>query len=108
MLCLALDHEETELLCQVCLKAANCWLSCDCPENEFASWSKRPGAPKLVEAVNQKIEDAPTKLLKAAGSIKRWCGTAEAESRPGKKRIESRYTRTTGSTSVFKFVFVML
>ena len=38
MLCLALDHEETELHC---LKAANGCLSCECPENEFASWSRK-------------------------------------------------------------------
>ena len=49
---LAVDHEETELHC---LKAANGCLSYDCPEIEFASWSRRPGAPKLVEAVIQKI-----------------------------------------------------
>ena len=34
MLFLALDHEGAE---QHCLKAANCCLSCDCLENEFAS-----------------------------------------------------------------------
>ena len=55
MLCLALDHMETGL---PCLKAANGCLSCDYPENEFASWSRRPGAPKLVEAVFQQIEEA--------------------------------------------------
>ena len=68
MLCLALDHEETELHC---LKAANGCLSFDCPKNEFASWSSRPGAPKLVEADIQKIDEAAAELLEADGSIKR-------------------------------------
>ena len=91
MLCLALDHEEAELHC---LKAANGCLSCDCSENEFTSWSRRPGAPKLVEAVIQKIEDAAAVLLEADGSIKRWCvGRVEAR----EKRTESIYTGTNGS-----------
>ena len=47
MPCLALDHEETELNC---LNAVSGCLSCDCPENEFDSWSRRPVAPKLVKA----------------------------------------------------------
>ena len=76
MFCLAFDHEETELHC---LKAANGRLSCDCSENEFTSWSRRPGAPKLVEAVIQKINEAATELLEADGSIKRGCvGRVEA------------------------------
>ena len=38
MLCLALDHEATELYC---LKAASGCLSCDCPYQELASWTRR-------------------------------------------------------------------
>ena len=71
-LCLALDHEETE---KHCLKAANSCPSCDCAETEFASWSRRPGYPKLVEAraaVIQKIEQAATELLTDQSSAGAW------------------------------------
>ena len=54
MLCLALDHEATELHC---LKAANGCLSCNCPYQECASWTRRAGAPKLVEEVIRIIEE---------------------------------------------------
>jgi hypothetical protein len=91
MMCLALDHEETE---RHCLKAANGCLSCDCPEDEFASWSRRPGAPKLVEEVIDKIRDASNEFIEVDGSIKKG---AWAKSRPGKRRTESSYTGTTGS-----------
>ena len=84
MLCLALDHEETELHCH---KAANGCLSCDFPENQFASWSRRPGAPKLVEAVIQKIEEAAAELLEADGSIKRGC-VGRVEAREKENRIK--------------------
>ena len=62
------------------LKAGNGCLSCDYRENEFANLSRRPGAPNLVEAVIQKIEEAASELLvQANGSIKRGCvGRIEA------------------------------
>lgn len=44
------DHEQTELHG---LKVAKGCQSCDCPKHELASWAawtKRPGAPMLVEA----------------------------------------------------------
>ena len=76
MQCLALHLKETELNC---LKAANGCLSCDCPENKFASWSRRLGAPELVEAVIQRIGEAAAELFEDDGSIKRWCvGRVEA------------------------------
>ena len=53
MMCLALDHEATELHC---LKAANGCLSCDCPHQEFAPWTRSAGAPRLVESVIRKID----------------------------------------------------
>ena len=69
----SLGSQETGL---PCLKAANSCLSCDYPENEFASWSRMPGAPKLVEAVFQQIEEA---ALPQQRPIKRRCvGRVEA------------------------------
>ena len=62
-------------------------LSVTCPENEFASWSRRPGAPKLVEAVIQKIEEAAAELLEADGSIKRGC-VGRVEAREKENRIK--------------------
>jgi hypothetical protein len=70
MLALALDHEATE---QHCLKAANGCLSCDCPEQEFASWTRRSGAPKLVENVVMKIKEASAELLNKDGTIRDGC-----------------------------------
>ena len=70
MLCLALDHEATELHC---LKATNGCLSCDCPEQEFASWTRSSGVPRLVEDVIRKIEEASAELLNPDGTIRDGC-----------------------------------
>ena len=67
MLCLALDHEATELHC---LKSANGCLSCNCPYQECASWTRRAGAPKLVEEVIWIIEEGAAEHLKLDGTIK--------------------------------------
>ena len=70
MLCLALDHEATELHC---LKAANGCLSCACPPQEFASWTRSSWAPRLVEDAIRKIEEASAELLYPGGAIRDRC-----------------------------------
>ena len=102
MMCLALDHEETE---RHCLKAANGCLSCDCPEDEFASWSRKPGAPKLVEAVIEKIREASQEFIEVDCSIKRGCvGNVEAWEK--ENRIKLHWNNWFDVS--FQFLFFML
>jgi hypothetical protein len=67
MMCLAMDHKETA---KHCLMAASGCLSCYCPEDEFDSWTRRPGAPRLVEDIIWKIEEASAEYLEEDGIIK--------------------------------------
>ena len=67
MLYLALDHKATELHC---LKAANGCLSCDCAYQEFASWTRRAEASRLVEEVIRIIEEGAAEHLNSDGTIK--------------------------------------
>jgi hypothetical protein len=47
-----------------------CCLSCDCPEDEFDSGTRRPGVPRLVEDIIWKIEEASAEYLEEDGIIK--------------------------------------
>ena len=56
-----------------CLLAANGCRLCDCPEQEFASWTRRLGAARHVGDVIRKTKEASETFLNPDGSIQDGC-----------------------------------